>query len=149
VTDARSQARPWDIWTIGVDGADLVQVTRDPRDDQGPRWSRDGRFIYFVSYRTGRAEVWRAAATGGSIPCQSGWAVGPEGVFYAGCGSAEAPNGSRYPLRYWDAATGQDRQVGTLDAVYVAGLSVAPNGRTLVYGRSSWACDLMMIENSR
>jgi len=49
--------------------------------DQVPSWSRDGRWIYFASYRSGRSEVWRAPAsggapqqvstTGGSVPFES------------------------------------------------------------------------------
>ena len=46
--------RPWDVWTIGVDGSGLRQVTHDPADDIMPSWSRDGRCIYFASNRTGR-----------------------------------------------------------------------------------------------
>ena len=30
------------------------------------RWSRDGRWIYFASNRTGRDEVWRMPAAGGA-----------------------------------------------------------------------------------
>ena len=55
-----------DVWTIGVDGSGLRQVTHDPADAILPIWSRDGRFIYFASNRTGRLEIWRAAAGGGS-----------------------------------------------------------------------------------
>jgi Tol biopolymer transport system component len=184
----------FDIWTIGADGAGLRQVTRHAGDEEDPRWSRDGRWIYFSSDRTGRNEIWRASATGEGeepvtreggcraassrdgrtlyyekrcgggelvaratqggeerpvIGCQSAYAVGPGGIFYAGCGSAAAPIGSRYPLRYWDAATGRDSLVGEIDAAYVAGLAVSPDGGSLLYGRSSWACDLMMIENFR
>jgi serine/threonine protein kinase len=53
-----------DVWVIEVDGSGLRQVTRHPADDFIPSWSRDGRFIYFVSNRTGRSEVWRHAADG-------------------------------------------------------------------------------------
>lgn len=56
----------WDIWTIGVDGSGLRQVTRDPADENTPSWSRDGRHIYFSSNRTGRREVFRVAAAGGT-----------------------------------------------------------------------------------
>ncbi len=58
------RGRPWDIWTIGVDGSGLRQVTHDPADENTPSWSRDGRFIYFRSNRTGRDEVWRVRSRG-------------------------------------------------------------------------------------
>ncbi len=56
----------WDVWTIGADGSGLRQVTRDPADEITPSWSRDGRHLYFTSNRTGRREVWRVAAAGGT-----------------------------------------------------------------------------------
>jgi len=46
-------------------GGPTRRLTDDPALDAIPRWSRDGRFIYFVSYRTGRYEVWKVAASGG------------------------------------------------------------------------------------
>ena len=41
-------------------------MTHDPADENDPAWSLDGSWIYFNSNRTGRSEVWRAAAAGGS-----------------------------------------------------------------------------------
>ena len=64
--DSQAENGHVDIWTIGVDGSGLRQVTHDPADDIVPSWSRDGRFIYFSSNRTGRLEIWRAAAGGGA-----------------------------------------------------------------------------------
>ena len=55
----------WDIWTIDSDGGSLSRVTQDPADDNMPSWSRDGRFIYFSSSRTGNNDIWRAPAAGG------------------------------------------------------------------------------------
>ncbi len=40
----------WDIWSIGIDGRNLVQITFDKARDGGARMSRDGR-IYFHSDR--------------------------------------------------------------------------------------------------
>ena len=66
------------------------------------------------------------------------------------CGSPQGPTGSRRVLRLWDAATGQDRPVASIESTFIAGLSVSPDGRTILYGRSSWGpADLMMIENFR
>ena len=54
------------IWTVGVDGSGLRQVTRDSADHATPVWSRDGANIYFTSNRTGRREVYRVSAAGRS-----------------------------------------------------------------------------------
>jgi serine/threonine protein kinase len=66
VFDSQAENGHVDVWTIGVDGSGLRQVTHEPADDTAPIWSRDGRFIYFTSNRTGRLEIWRAAAGGGA-----------------------------------------------------------------------------------
>jgi len=55
-----------DVWTIGADGAGLRRITQDPAHDIVPSWSRDGRFLYFASNRSGRFEVWRVRAGGGT-----------------------------------------------------------------------------------
>jgi Tol biopolymer transport system component len=66
VFDSISDDGGQNIWTIGADGSGLQRVTRDPSDENTPSFSRDGHWIYFVSERTGRAEVWRVAAAGGA-----------------------------------------------------------------------------------
>jgi Tol biopolymer transport system component len=185
-----------DIWTIGVEGSGLRQVTRDPADDTVPSWSRDGRFIYFASNRTGRNEVWRVPAAGGADEqlthdgggfsfesfdgrtlyyvravtaapgslmarpmaggkehtisgCVSDYAVAPRGIFYVECATPGAPASGQENLRYWDAATGRDRPVATLDADWIGGLSASPDGQSILYARSHLTSDLMSIENFR
>jgi Tol biopolymer transport system component len=64
--DAHAENGRFDIWTIGVDGAGLRQVTRDPANENMPSWSRDGRFVYYGSNRTGRSEIWRTPVSGGA-----------------------------------------------------------------------------------
>ena len=161
-----------------------------------PSWSRDGRFVYFASNRTGRYEVWRVPGGGGTeeqvtrdggvVPFESldgrtlyyqarpdgpllarptsgggprtvsscapgadGWAVGPHGVYHVDCTAAGAAASRQQTLRYWDAATGRDRLVATLEADGILGLSVSPDGQSLLYGRSMPSSSLMMIENFR
>jgi len=40
----------WDIWSIGIDGRNLIQITFDKANDGGARMGSDGR-IYFHSNR--------------------------------------------------------------------------------------------------
>jgi Tol biopolymer transport system component len=73
-----------DIWAIDTDGSALRQVTSHPADESAPSWSRDGRVLYFTSNRTGRNEIWRLPAGGGTEE-----QVTDEG----GCGTFESPDG--------------------------------------------------------
>jgi Tol biopolymer transport system component len=62
--DARKNG--WDIWVIEAGGDSLKQLTHGPADSVIPSWSRDGSSIYFASNRSGRFEIWRMPAHGGT-----------------------------------------------------------------------------------
>lgn len=65
-----------DIWTLAVDGGEPLPVTVDASTDWNPIWSPDGKYLYFISDRTGSMNVWRI-----SIDEQSGKILGqPEPV---------------------------------------------------------------------
>ena len=40
-------------------------MTDDPSEDAMPAWSRDGRWIYFWSQRTGSSQIWKIPSQGG------------------------------------------------------------------------------------
>lgn len=51
-----------DIYVSRIDGSELSQITYHAADDLSPVWSKDGRYIYFISQRgnaEGVANVWR------------------------------------------------------------------------------------------
>ena len=51
-----------DIFVCKVDGTEFTQLTYHAADDLSPVWSRDGKFIYFISQRgssTGTANIWK------------------------------------------------------------------------------------------
>jgi len=194
VFDSLNEYGHRDIWTIAADGSELRQVTRDALDEIVPSWSRDGRFIYFGSSRTGRMEVWRVPVGDGDeeqitrdgadrayesvdgrtlyyrrltgalmsrpmaggderqvLPCvvSWAWAVAPRGIFHEDCGAPELAASPMRSLQFWDAETNQDQLAATIESDRINGLSVAPDGASLVFGRSRLTSDLMMIENFR
>ncbi|MEW5700908.1 MAG: S9 family peptidase [Candidatus Zixiibacteriota bacterium] len=64
-TDLEANRGRTDLWLVGVDGTNLRQLTTDPAGDFNPRWSPDGKSIWFLSTRSGSAQVWRLPLTGG------------------------------------------------------------------------------------
>lgn len=51
-----------DLFVARLDGSEMAQLTYHAADDLSPIWSKDGKYIYFISQRgsaTGTANVWR------------------------------------------------------------------------------------------
>jgi eukaryotic-like serine/threonine-protein kinase len=63
--DGASEDRHWDIFVVDAAGGQPRRLTPYPSDEHIPRWSRDGKSIYFSSGRTGRLEIWRMPVAGG------------------------------------------------------------------------------------
>ncbi|MGC4028885.1 MAG: S9 family peptidase [Steroidobacteraceae bacterium] len=61
---------------LSVAGAAPRRLTQDPAADYNPRWSADGRYLYFLSTRSGSAQVWRLALEGGEAQPVTAYAVG-------------------------------------------------------------------------
>jgi len=61
-----------DIWTVPSAGGEPVPVTDDEAVDWNPVWSRDGKYLYFLSNRGGSMNLWRVP-----IDELSGKATGP------------------------------------------------------------------------
>jgi len=55
------------IWLIALAAKAAPRRLADPGGDAtSPRWSPDGKFIYFLSERSGDGQIWRMAVDGGS-----------------------------------------------------------------------------------
>jgi Tol biopolymer transport system component/predicted Ser/Thr protein kinase len=64
--DSRPPGGQSDIFVIPVDGGPPQNVSNHAATDTVPSWSRDGRFIYFHSDRSGSSQVWKMRADGSS-----------------------------------------------------------------------------------
>ncbi len=89
-TDLDANRGRTDLWLVSSDGSALRQLTTDPASDFNPRWSADGQSIWFISTRSGSAQVWRIAVNGGEakqitdLPLDAGnLAVSPDGSLLA------------------------------------------------------------------
>ena len=53
-----------EIYTVAIDGSDLLRLTDNEAADSAPAWSPDGLSIAFTSDREGTSEIWVMAADG-------------------------------------------------------------------------------------
>jgi dipeptidyl aminopeptidase/acylaminoacyl peptidase len=66
-TDMDANRRRTDLWLLDLTAkaATPRRLTQNPANDTSPRWSPDGKSIYFLSTRSGTAQVWRLQLDGG------------------------------------------------------------------------------------
>jgi len=54
-----------EIFVVGAEGGAPLRITTHPAGDWYPSYSRDGRWIYFTSTRTGESQIWKTPSVGG------------------------------------------------------------------------------------
>src|SRR5271167_969840 len=52
-TDYDAHRGRFDVWLAAIDGSSVKQLTSNPENDTDPQWSADGKWIYFLSARSG------------------------------------------------------------------------------------------------
>ncbi len=64
-TDLAANRGRRDVYLAPLDGGELRRLTSSEADDWQPCWGPGGRVLYFLSTRSGAAQVWRLALDGG------------------------------------------------------------------------------------
>ena len=54
----------WHLWTMNADGTSKQQLSPENAIDWSPSVSRDGRYLVFLSSRSGHREIWRSDGDG-------------------------------------------------------------------------------------
>jgi len=134
-----------DLMTIAIDGSSPVAVTNDAAIDWGPRWSGDGRYLYFSSDRGGAMNIWRIA-----IDESTGQPQGEPEPVTQGATTADqvalSRDGSRMAFRSGTASSNpatlafdeKAEQLGTPKALYdttghLIPMAASPDGKWIAY----------------
>jgi Tol biopolymer transport system component/serine/threonine protein kinase len=100
--DARPDGQP-DIFVVDIAKRSHVRLTRDDAEDVVPSFSRDGKWVYFASNRSGSWQVWKAPPTGGvaeQVTKQGGFAAfaSPDGKYLYYAKGRSVPGIWRMPI---------------------------------------------------
>jgi Tol biopolymer transport system component len=136
------------IWRVPAMGGSEEQVTHTGGGRSGE--AADGKTLFFQRATIVRSPLLAVSLAGGpertAIDCVpgTGYAVGVAGVYHVGC------NGGAHglPLSLLDPATGRERLLGMLEG-FQEGLTVSPDGKTILYGKVGEASEVVLIENFR
>ncbi len=121
-----------DVWTMNSDGGGQRQLTSETNADILPKATADGKYIYFLSNRTGLMSIWRMNADGTNpqkiTENQDIFAfdLSPDGgeIFY----TARAEN--IFTQKLWKiSADGTNARQLTEKPVYLP--KIAPDGKTI------------------
>ena len=136
------------VWKMPVDGGDAVQVITT-QGGGGAVESADGNSLYYNTVAV-VGSVWRQPVSGGQ-PSKIldgivwfNWFLFDKGIYYI-----DRP-GPETRLQYLNLVTGKSTTIAHNLGEVGAGLSVSPDGKTILFTRmDASADDLMLVENFR
>ncbi len=126
------------LWLVRASSGEAIPITNGRWNDRSPSWSKDGKYLYFVSNRGGAMDLWRQEIVDGVVagepePLTAG--VGMRAAFFSHDGTKLAysrgrrvGNLWRVPIRDNSPATWSDAQQLTFDEAFVEFADVSPDG---------------------
>ena len=138
----------YQIWKVPVAGGEPIQVTHNV--GYVAVESPDGSYIYYVQTSALPSALWRVPASGGEpVKVLDGvinqaFAVVEKGIYYIDQHAGETR------LQFYDFATGRSTTVAPNLGDVGYGLTVSPDGRTILFCKMAPPVDdLMLVENFR
>jgi len=124
-----------EIFTIATDRGEPQRVTETPWREQDPRWSPDGKWIAFVSDRTGRQEVWIGDELGKTEKKLSDVDCDKNALTWSPDSKTLVWSGSDHKLRSVDIASGNTEIVASSDAANINSPQFSPDGKFIAYAK--------------
>jgi len=141
------QSGRYEVWKVSATGGAAVQVTRN---GGGPALeSPDGKSIYYIK-GLWSGSLWNMPVSGGtenqvlpSVAMRALFLVN-EGIYFI----PEPSTDGKPSIQFLSVATGKVKIVASMSAPPAEGLSVSPDGRSLLFSQvDEEGSDLMLVEN--
>jgi Tol biopolymer transport system component len=146
---ASKRSGDFQVWKMPAQGGDAVQVTHG--GGIAPTESPDGKTLYFTK-NDGSQGLWKMPLGGGPetkvVPDlhRYNYAVTDKGIYF----TPDATRDRSASVQYLDFATGIATAIVKIQKPLDLGITVSPDGRTLLYTQIDRAGrNLMLVENFR
>ena len=124
-----------EIFTIATDRGEPQRVTETSWKEQDPRWSPNGKWIAFVSDRTGREEVYISDELGKTVKKISDADCDKSGIVWSPDSKSLMWSGSDHKLRMVEVDSGKTDIVAQNKAGNVNGAQFSPDGKWISYSK--------------
>ncbi len=124
-----------EIFTIATDRGEPQRVTETPWREREPRWSPDGKWIAFVSDRTGREEIYISDELGKNTKKLSGADCDKNALIWSPDSKTLVWSGSDHKLRRVDPASGAETVIDSNVAGNIQNPQFSPDGKWLSYSK--------------
>jgi tricorn protease len=122
-----------ELFTIATDRGEPQRVSETPWKEQSPRWSPNGKWIAFVSDRTGHEEVYLSDEPGKNVKKISDADCDKSALVWSPDSKSLMWTGSDHKVRLVDVDSGRADVVASSDAGNVAGAQFSPDGKWISY----------------
>ncbi|HSZ60061.1 MAG TPA: hypothetical protein VK797_30740, partial [Tepidisphaeraceae bacterium] len=124
-----------EIFTVATDRGEEQRVTETPWRESEPRWSPDGKWIAFVSDRTGREEIWVSDELGKKLKQLSDADCDKNGITWAPDSKSLLWTGSDHTLRQVEIGTGVTKELASSNVAPIGSVELSPDGKWLSYSK--------------
>jgi tricorn protease len=122
-----------EVFTIATDRGEVQRVTETPWREQAARWSGDGKWIAFVSDRTGHQEIWISTELGKDARKLTDADCDKNALEWAPDSKSMLWTGSDHKLRKVDVASGDTVVLASSDTGPVSDAQYSPDGKWVSY----------------
>jgi tricorn protease len=124
-----------EIFSIATDRGDIQRVTQSFSREGDPAWSLDGKWIAFVSDKSGREEVWMAHEDGTGLKKLSDGDGEKSAIQWAPDSKSLIYSGSDHKLYRYDLDSGKATVIAGGEAGNIQGARFSPDGKWVAYSK--------------
>jgi tricorn protease len=122
-----------EIFTVATDRGEVRRVTQSYARDNDPQWSPDGKWLAFVSDRTGREEVWLSNEQAATPRKLSDSDTEKSGLAWAPDSKALLYSASDHKLYRVEIESGKTEVAASSEVMNVANGQFSPDGKWISY----------------